>query len=422
MLLIYRYLINILYPLIILIVYLRTKFNKEDKIRYKEKLFTSSFNIKKIKKKLIWFHAASLGELNSVIPLIKKINKKKKFQILITTITLSSAKLASKELIKEKNIIHRFFPIDKTKLVKEFLNKWSPNLVIFIDSEIWPNFLLEIKKKKIPLVLLNGRITKKTFLRWSKIPKTANKVFQSFDLCLPSSKISKNYLKKLNVKKIKYYGNLKLTSNENSKIYNFKNKKFLKQNNFWSAVSIHEEEILFCLKVHINIKKVIKNIVTIIIPRHIGKVKKIKSVCEKLSLNCQILSDGDIIKSNKEVIIINAYGVMASYLKVCKSVFIGKSMQKKLEKVGGQNPIEAAKLGCKVYHGPYVNNFKEIYELFNKLNIAKKILSENDLSNKLISDLRKSNNVNNNKINIINNIGKKILKSTYDELNKIDTK
>ena len=220
--------------------------------------------------------------------------------------------------------------------------------------------------KKIPLVLLNGRITKKTFLRWSKIPKTANKVFQSFDLCLPSSKISKNYLKKLNVKKIKYYGNLKLTSNENLKIYNFRNKKFLKQNNFWSAVSIHEEEILFCLKTHINVKKVIKTIVTIIIPRHIGKVKKIKSVCEKLNLNYQILSDGDIIKSNKEIIIINAYGIMANYLKVCKSVFIGKSMPKILKEVGGQNPIEAAKLGCKVYHGPYVNNFKEIYELLLK--------------------------------------------------------
>ena len=100
MLLIYRYLINILYPLIILIVYLRTKFNKEDKKRYKEKLFSSSFNIKKIKKKLIWFHAASLGELNSIIPIIKKISKKKNFQILITTVTLSSARLASKKLIK----------------------------------------------------------------------------------------------------------------------------------------------------------------------------------------------------------------------------------------------------------------------------------------------------------------------------------
>ena len=404
MLLIYRYLINILYPLIILLVYIRTKFNKEDKIRYKEKLFISSFNIKKIEKKLIWFHAASLGELNSIIPLIKKINKKKKFQILITTVTLSSAKLAFKELIKEKNIIHRFFPIDKPKLVKGFLNNWSPNLVVFVDSEIWPNFLLEIKKKKIPLVLLNGRITKKTFLRWSKIPKTANKVFQTFDLCLPSSNVSKNYLKKLNVKKIKYYGNLKLASNENFKDYKFKNKKFLKQNNFWSAVSIHEEEILFCLKTHLNIKKVFKDIVTIIIPRHISKVKNIEFLCKKLNLKSQILSDGNIINSNKEIIIINAYGVMASYLKVCKSVFIGKSMQKKLEEVGGQNPIEAAKLGCKVYHGPYVNNFKEIYRLFNKLKIAEKIFSEKDLSGKLITDFKKYKNVKNNKINIINNI------------------
>ena len=229
-------------------------------------------------------------------------------------------------------------------------------------------------------------------------------------------------LKKLNAKKIKYYGNLKLASNTDTKSHNFKNEKFLKTKFFWSAVSIHEEENLFCLKTHLNIKKVYKDIITIIIPRHIVKVKNIKLLCEELNLKSQILSDGDIIKPNKEIIIINAYGAVTNYLKICKSVFIGKSMIKKLEEVGGQNPIEAAKYGCKVYHGPFVKNFEEIYMLFKKLKISEKILSENDLSNKLITDLKKSGSVSSSKINIINNIGKKILKKTYDELDKIATR
>ena len=420
MLLIYRHLINILFPFIVILTFIRTKLNKEDKIRYKEKLFTTSFKVKKkIKKKLIWFHAASIGELNSIIPLIKRIDEKNNFEFLITTVTLSSSRLILKEFNNKKNISHRFFPIDKMNLVKNFIKNWSPNLILFIDSEIWPNFLLEINRKSIPLILLNGRITKKTFLRWSLISKTANKIFQSFDLCIPSSIESKKYLKKLKVKHIKYFGNLKLASKNKSNSLNTENKKILKINKFWCAASIHKEENIFCLKVHLKIKKKYKNIITIIIPRHLNNIQDIKFQCKELNLKHQVLSDGELIKPNKEIIIINSYGVMSKYLKNCKSVFIGKSVIKKLEKVGGQNPIEAAKLGCKIYNGPYVYNFKEIYALFKKLKISETIFNYNDLSNKLIIDLSKPNKVNNNKINVINNYGKKILTNTYNSLLKV---
>ena len=224
MLLIYRYLINILFPIIVIIILFRKWLNKEDKIRFKEKLFNSSFNIvRSDNKKLIWFHAASIGEVKSIVPLIKKFNRENKFEFLITTVTLSSANLIKKELFNEKNINHRFFPIDKPSLIKKFLDGWSPFITVFVDSEIWPNFILEIKKRNIPLVLLNGRITKKTFLRWSMAKTIAEKVFQSFDLCLASSKESGRYLEKLKVKDVKYFGNLKLTSENEGN--NRKNKK-----------------------------------------------------------------------------------------------------------------------------------------------------------------------------------------------------
>ena len=148
MTLIYRHLINILFPLIIILIFLRVWFKKEDKNRFKEKLFISSFNITRNKdKKLIWFHAASIGEIKSIIPLIKKLNTNNKFEFLITSVTTSSAKLILEQLSNEKNIIHRFFPIDKQSIVIKFLESWSPDLILFVDSEIWPNFLFEIKKK-----------------------------------------------------------------------------------------------------------------------------------------------------------------------------------------------------------------------------------------------------------------------------------
>ena len=173
MLFLYRLIINILYPFIFLIIYIRMLIGKEDRKRFKEKLYPSSFGGKKnVNKKLIWFHAASIGEFLSIISLLKKIDKKKKkTNFLITTSTKSSGELFKKELERYSNVTHRYFPIDHPILVDKFLNEWNPKLAILVDSEIWPNFITEINKRKIPLILINGRITKKTFEKWKFFPQ-----------------------------------------------------------------------------------------------------------------------------------------------------------------------------------------------------------------------------------------------------------
>ena len=414
---VYRHLINILFPAIAILIFLRVWLKKEDKDRFKEKLFVSSFNVKRNKdRKLIWFHAASIGEIKSIIPLIKILNKDDKFQFLITSVTTSSAKLIIDQLSDEKNIIHRFFPVDKQNIVMKFLENWSPDLILFVDSEIWPNFLFEIKKRKIPLILLNGRITTKTFLRWRLMPKTAKKIFQTFDLCLASSDKSKNYLEQLNAKNVKHIGNLKLSVEIKLKKQFTQNKNILKEKRFWCAISTHPGEELICIKTHLNLKKTYKDIVSIIIPRHINRSPKIKLICDKYNLKTQILSSGELIHSDNEIIIINSYGVISDYLESCKSVFIGKSMLKKLKYVSGQDPIEAAKLGCKIYHGPFVSNFHEIYELLNKLKISEIINSEKELSDCLIKDLNNFNKTYDNKISNVDILGKKILEDTLNEL------
>ena len=419
MLLIYRSFLNALFPFIILIIYIRTYFNKEDKVRFKEKIFSTSFNIKRnYKKKLIWFHAASIGEINSIIPLIKKLNEKKNYEFLITTVTLSSSKLI-KKLINKENIMHRFFPINKPNLIHNFLKHWCPNLIVFVDSEIWPNFLLEIKKREIPLVLLNGRITKKTFSKWKLISTFASRIFQTFKLCLTSNNESKKYLEDFKAQNVKYLGNLKLASEKRKTNLNELNKKILTGSKFWCAVSTHKTEETFCLKTHLIIKKNHNKIITIIIPRHIDRVKSVKLECDKLNLKSQILNEGEIIDEKNEIIIINSYGVISDYLSICKSVFIGKSIIKKLESVGGQNPIEAAKFGCRIYHGPFVYNFNELYALLNRYNISEKINDEFELSNKLNRDLSEINTINNLTIEKINKLGNEILINTYNEIEKI---
>ena len=199
---------------------------------------------------------------------------------------------------------------------------------------------------------------------------------------------TKKYLEKLGAKNIYFNGNIKLINKlDENKIKNLSEKILLK-NRFWIAASTHKGEDILCLKTHLKLKEKYKDIITIIAPRHIERSYNIKSLSETLNLKAQILNKNDVINEDKEIIIINTFGVLQNYFKYAKSVFIGKSTIKKLENDGGQNPIDAAKLKCKIYHGPYVYNFKEIYEILEKNNIAKQIESYEELSDYLIEDLK----------------------------------
>ena len=420
MILIYSLVINFFYPIIILVIYFRSLINKEDKIRYKEKLFISKFNPdRNLNKKLIWFHAASLGEIKSVLPLLKKLNKnQKEIEFLITTITTSSANFVSKELYKYKNINHRYLPIDKKTLVTEFLNNWSPNLAIFVDSEVWPNFIYEIKNMGIPLILLNARITSKSFNRWKYFSRFSSKIFGSYDLCLTSSLDTKKKLENLNAKNIKFLGNIKFSSDNEIQNIENKNKNILKKYKTWCAASLHRGEEELCINAHIKVNKAHKNLLTILIPRHINNVKKIYSITKRYQLNTQILNSKENIKKNLDILIVNSFGVLNKYFNYCDFVFMGKSFLKKFEYNGGQNPIEAAKFGCKIFHGPYTYNFQEVYKLLNSYSITETVKDDKQLSIKLDKAFKNKKILKNKNIKKINNYGKKILDTTIKEITK----
>ena len=420
MLQVYRYLTYFFFPFLIILIYLRSIFNKEDRERYREKIFSSHFKAyKDDSKKLVWFHAASIGECLSILPLIEEINKSNKnINFLITTVTLSSSKLLERKLNQYSNIIHRFFPLDIENLAENFLILWKPDLVCFVDSEIWPNFLFKIKKKKIPLILINARLTKKSFNKWVIVLNFAKKVFNNFDLCLTASVESKNNLNKLDVKNLKYIGNLKYSAPKMLEEIDNSNKNILDNFKTWCAVSTHSGEELVILKTHIEIKKKYDNILTIIILRHIERSSDVKNLSNKLHLNTQILNENDLINSNTEILIVNSFGVLSKYFRYCKNIFIGKSLLRKLKNVGGQNPIEAAKSGCKIFHGPYVYNFKEIYEHLGSIGIAEKVNNEQELAEKITQNFKNQVIEGQQQVNSLDDYGKKILKETIFEINR----
>jgi 3-deoxy-D-manno-octulosonic-acid transferase len=410
MLFIYRFLINIIFLLSPIILTIRLIKKKEDFSRFREKF--CFFSKKRGQGKLIWFHGASVGELQSIIPLIEKLESKKIIKkILITSNTLSSSKIIQK--IKSKKIIHQFFPIDTNFFSNKFINYWKPSATFFIDSEIWPNMILNLKRKKIPITLLNGRITNKTFNKWKKIPKFSKYIFNQIDQCFPSSNSSKNYLKKLGIKNIKFIGNLKFSQSEKEKIkINNNLQKFIHQRKTWCASSTHHSEEKFCGIIHKELKKKYKNLLTIIIPRHVERTNIIQNELHKLGLKTQTHEPLKKMNKDIDVYIVNSYGKTKSFYHKCKNVFLGGS----LINHGGQNPLEAARYGCNILHGPNVDNFKEIYKFLKKNKISHEINNHKITIKKLEELLKKRNN--SKKIQrSLNIIGKKILQETYKEIN-----
>jgi len=408
---VYRFLINLIFLISPLIIIFRLIKKKEDIIRFKEKF--CFFSKKKFKKKLIWFHGASVGELLSIIPLIEKLENNKKIdQILVTTSTVSSSKVFKK--FKFKKTIHQFFPIDTNFMSKKFLDYWKPSLAIFIDSEIWPNMLLNIKKKSIPAILLNARITKKSFNRWKIFKSFAQDLLQCFSKAIPCNKETFNYLKYFNFKKIKFIGNLKFAQNTSKNLIIPKElTKFLLKKKYWCASSTHNTEELFCIKTHFNLKKKYKNFVTFIIPRHVHRCKNLINMFENHKMKVHCHSWKKNIPNDTDIYLVDTYGETDLFFNLNKIVFVGGS----LIKHGGQNPLEPARYGCKVVHGPYVENFKEIYNLLKTLGISKKIISEKSLSKNIAASMNNKTGQN-LIIKRIKNLGKKILSLTLIQINQ----
>ena len=408
---VYNILINLIIFISPIIILIRLIKNKEHKSRFKEKF--SFFSKKRGNGKLIWFHGSSVGEILSIIPLIEELEKNKSInKILVTSSTLSSSKILTK--FKFKKTIHQFFPIDSNYFTKKFLNYWKPSMALFIESEIWPNMIKNIKQKSIPLILLNARITKKTYNKWKFIPSVSKILFDNFDICLPQNYETKKYLKLLGAKKIKLIGNLKFSENKNKQFEktNNKLKKILKSKKIWCAASTHNNEEKICALVHKELKKKYKNLLTIIIPRHVQRCNVIYNEISDMNLKIQNHSSYNFIKKDTDIYLVDTYGETKSFFKICKTVFLGGSIINR----GGQNPLEAARFGCKILHGPNIQNFTEVYKLLNNNNISSKFYNINQLTNLVSKSLDQNVNLS-KKIVKLKKIGSKILNNTLSEIN-----
>ena len=392
-------------PIIFLI---RIILGKEDPKRFLEKFCIYSKNFKN--EKTIWLHGSSVGEILSVIPIINALEKNKKIKkILLTSSTASSALVFSK--YKFKKTTHVYFPIDTNYLTNKFIKYWNPQIALFIESEIWPNMFKNLKINKIPIVLLNGRITKKSFKRWIKFPDSAKKIFSKISLAMPQNIETSKYLKKLGVKKIKIAGNIKYFG-KSINLIDKNTKNFFKNRLIFCAASTHYNEELFIGKIHKQLKLKFKNLLTIIIPRHINRSSSIIDNLHDIGLKIITRSSKQKINKKTDIYIADTYGESSKFYGLSNVTFVGGS----LVQHGGQNPLEPARIGNYILHGPNIQNFKEIYNMLKKLNISSKVndvLNMKKIVNKKIK-YKQSLKVS-QKLNLI---GNNILKKNLNEINK----
>ena len=408
---IYQFFISLVLLFSPIVIIFRILKGKEDKLRVREK-FCFPSRIRN-KGKLIWFHGSSVGEIISAIPIIRKYEKNRNIKkILITSSTLSSSKILKN--MNFKKIIHQFYPIDHFFFSNKFLNYWQPSTAIFLESEIWPSMFRSIKKNKIPLILLNARITQKTFNRWYKIKNFSSSIFNLIDIAYPQNFETKTFLKKLDVKHIKSIGNLKFIENDQHKYNKIDKNLFSQFKNYvtFIAASTHHKEELFAAKVHKTLKKKKKNLITIIIPRHVNRTNEIIDTLNNLDLNCITHSSNQKLQEDTDVYLVDSYGESSKFYNLTNVCFVGGSIINH----GGQNPLEPSRLGNYIINGPNVKNFKEIYAFLNNLKISSSTSNILKMENIILKKLKTK--IPDKNIKKIISIGNDVLEKNLFYINK----
>jgi 3-deoxy-D-manno-octulosonic-acid transferase len=307
---------------------------------------------------LAWFHAASVGEANAALPVIETIAAQRPdVRVLLTTATVTSAKLARARL--PRGVLHQYVPLDGQTFVQRFLRHWRPDLAILVESEIWPNLVLEIKAQRIPLILINGRMSGSSFKRWRRRPGLSRPLFSAFDLVLAQNDSLAERFAQLGVVRALDVGNLKADAPPPPVDLNARRKLdgALAGRSVWVAASTHPGEDEIAAQAHRRMKQARPDLLTIIVPRHPERGKLIAEQLKASNLAVSLRSEEKLPDAATDIYVADTIGELGLFYAVAPVAFVGGSMTDR----GGQNPVEAIKLGAAVLTGPNWQNFRDSY-------------------------------------------------------------
>lgn len=369
----YRTFGQVAYPFMGPFLRLRATRGKEDRKRRYERYGYPSAD--KPGGPLIWFHAASVGESMAVIPLIEHVNALG-ISTIMTTGTVTSAQIVKKRLPRET--YHQYVPLDLKPAVERFLDHWQPDAAIFTESEIWPMTILELAARNIPRILVNARMSDRSFKRWKNASGLAEALFDNFSHVIAQSELDAERFRDLGARPVEISGNLKVDTD--ALPYNEQELAYIKQRcanrPCWIAASTHEGEEEAVGKVHLYLKKRFPDILTILVPRHPGRASGICAMLREGGLKISRRSENQAIGPSTDIYMGDTIGEMGLYLRLGSVVFVGKS----LIGTGGQNPIEPAMTGTAIVSGQNVHNFRDSYNNLLKTGAVRLVADERMLA------------------------------------------
>lgn len=351
----YQGVTTLLGPLAPALLNWRRRRGKEDPRRVAERMGYAS--LPRPNGPLVWLHGASVGEGVALLPLIERLVERG-FHVLATTGTVTSAKILADRL--PAGAQHQYLPLDIPAFLNRFLDHWRPGLALVAESEIWPNMLRIAHERGVPLALVNARLSPRSFARWRKAPRVIGSLLGRLDLCLAQSKNDALRLQQLGAPHVEVSGNLKydVPAPPFSPVMLAQMTAAVGARPTWLAASTHQDEEEIILAVHRQLRADFPDLLTIVAPRNAKRGPPMAERAEAVGAPAALRSHGDDLTAQTQIYIADTMGEMGVFYRLTNIVLMGKSLG---AAKGGQNPIEPAKLGATVLHGPHVDNFIDVY-------------------------------------------------------------
>jgi len=360
-------------PITPLLLTRRLRRGKEHRLRLSERRGVSV--MARPSGPLVWLHGASIGELISVLPLIERI-RAREVDVLVTSGTVTSGGLAEQRL--PRGVIHQFVPLDVPMFVRRFLDHWQPDLALFAESDLWPNIMIETSKRGVPMILVNGRLSENSLRRWRYLPDSIGALLRRLDLCLARSPADAERLSELGALHLVTTGDLKLDGPappaDPAKLAALQGA--IGGRTIIAAASTHAGEETAMIDAHRRLRANFPSLLTMIVPRHPERGVGVGEIARAAGLKFRLRSHGELPDASTDIYVVDTVGELGLIYRLAPIVFVGGS----LVKHGGQNPIEPAKLGAAILHGPHVWNFAEIYAALDQAHGAEPITDASKLT------------------------------------------
>ena len=316
---------------------------------------------------MVWIHGASVGEVLAAAGLIERL-RGLNIRILLTSGTVTSAAIVARRF--PPDIIHQYVPYDSPRFVGRFLDHWRPSLALFIESDLWPNLILSSAARRLPMVLINGRMSPRSFPRWRRVSGTISAILDKFDICLAQSTTDAERFTALGSRNVVTTGNLKLDVPA-PPADPLKLERLIAMTRgrpIILAASTHPGEDEILCEAHRTLSGFFPSLLTIIVPRHPDRGPAIARMVAASGLRAGLRSSEDLPTTETDVYVADTLGELGLFYRLAPTVFMGGS----LVVHGGQNPIEPIRLGASVVHGPHVFNFSDIYEALDSAGGARR--------------------------------------------------